>query len=35
MVLKAEELMQKYSPNTEQDKAETRMEKLGIIGGVD
>jgi hypothetical protein len=27
--------MQKYSPNTEHDKAETRMEKLGIIGGVD
>jgi fructose-1,6-bisphosphatase I len=35
MVLKVEELMQKYSPNTEHDKAETRMEKLGIIGGVD
>jgi len=35
MVLKIEELMQKYSPNTEHDKAETRMEKLGIIGGVD
>jgi fructose-1,6-bisphosphatase I len=35
MVLKVEELMQKYSSNTEQDKAETRMEKLGIIGGVD
>jgi fructose-1,6-bisphosphatase I len=35
MVLKVEELMQKYSPNTEHDKAETRMEKLGIIDGVD
>jgi fructose-1,6-bisphosphatase I len=35
MVLKVEELMQKYSSNTEHDKAETRMEKLGIIGGVD
>ena len=35
MVLKVEELMQKYSSNTEQDKAETRMEKLGIIDGVD
>jgi fructose-1,6-bisphosphatase I len=35
MVLKIEELMQTYSSKTPDEKAEARMEKLGIIGGVD
>jgi len=35
MVLKVEELMQTYSSKTPDEKAEARMEKLGIIGGVD
>jgi fructose-1,6-bisphosphatase I len=35
MVLKIEELMQTYSSKTPDEKAEERMEKLGIIGGVD
>jgi hypothetical protein len=35
MVLKVEELMQTYSSKTPDEKAEERMEKLGIIGGVD
>ncbi len=35
MVLRIEELMQTYSSKTPDEKAEARMEKLGIIGGVD
>jgi fructose-1,6-bisphosphatase I len=35
MVHKIEELMNIYSPNKQEDISETRMEKLGIIGGVD
>jgi fructose-1,6-bisphosphatase I len=35
MVHKIEELMKMYSPNKQEDISETRMEKLGIIGGVD
>ncbi|MFZ4101173.1 MAG: class 1 fructose-bisphosphatase [Sphingobacterium thalpophilum] len=35
MVLKIEELMQTYSSKTPDEKAEARMEKLGIIGGID
>lgn len=35
MVHKIEELMKMYSPNKQEDLSETRMEKLGIIGGVD
>ena len=35
MVLKIEELMQTYSSKKVDEKAEARMEKLGIIGGVD
>ena len=35
MVHKIEELMKMYSPNNQEDISETRMEKLGIIGGVD
>ncbi len=34
MVHKIEELMKMYSPNKQEDISETRMEKLGIIGGV-
>ena len=35
MVHKIEELIKMYSPNNQEDISETRMEKLGIIGGVD
>jgi fructose-1,6-bisphosphatase I len=35
MVLKIEELMQTYSSKTLEQKAETTMEKLGIVGGLD
>jgi fructose-1,6-bisphosphatase I len=35
MVLKIEELMQTYSSKTSEQKAETTMEKLGIVGGLD
>jgi fructose-1,6-bisphosphatase I len=35
MVLKIEELMQTYSSRTSEQNAETTMEKLGIVGGLD
>lgn len=35
MVLKVEELMQEYSSQSPEQKAEARLENLGIVGGVD
>lgn len=35
MVLKAEELMQQYSPLTPDEKVERKLEEMGVIGGID
>jgi hypothetical protein len=35
MVMKAEELMRIYSASATDEKAEKKLEELGVIGGID